>query len=160
MRSHKANETLNHLINLLPGGFFLLGALGGFAIGIWQFTVGSDELNKWVLNHSGWELAAFGAFGTMSGFGMAALALIATLSAHERGKDAIDSNSGRLMVRLIVRSTWAWLIPGLFALSHLVLPYSGVRALFLGFSGFAVAQGILALMGLTFFFRRFTIPRP
>lgn len=90
---------------------------------------------------------------------MAALALIATLSTHERGKEAIDSNSGRLMLRLILRSTWAWLIPGLVALLHMIFSTNLIRALFVGVSWFAATQGVLALLGLTFFFRRFTIPR-
>lgn len=150
----------NGAINVLPRLLLALGCLGGLSGGVWQYRVGSPVLAEWVKNKSGWELAAFGAFGTMSGFGMAALALIATLSAHTRGEEAIDSNSGRMMVRWIVRSTWSWLIPGLAALLHMVCPGNLVRAVFVGFSVFASAQGVLALLGLTFFFRRFTIPRP
>ena len=146
-------------INLLPNLFLLGGLVGGGFFGSWQYRSGSEVVAGWVKTNCGWEIASFAAFGAMSGFGMASLALIATLSAHERGKEAIDSNSGRLMTRLIVRSTWAWLLPGLVALLHIGLPVPILRAFFVGFAWFAITQGILALLGLTLFFSRFTIPR-
>lgn len=160
MGASSKQKVQDGVINLLPSLLLALGILGGLGAGVWQYRVGSRIIFAWVENKSGWELAAFGAFGTMSGFGMAALALIATLSAHSRGEEAIDSNSGRMMVRWIVRSTWSWLVPGLVALLHMIYPASFVRAIFIGISVFASAQGVLALLGLTFFFRRFTISRP
>lgn len=147
-------------ISLLPRLLLVLGSIGGLGIISWHHFFGCTVIDVWAASKNGWELAAFSAFGTMSGFGMASLALIATLSAHERGKEAVDGNSGRLMVRLIVRSTWAWLIPGLISLVHILLPVSIVRSLLLGAGWFAMTQGVMGLLGLTFFFRRFTIPKP
>lgn len=159
MAFNRGQRLLNGMINMLPGFFMLLGVFGGLWAGIYQYCTGSTVINEWFASNGGWEMSSFSAFGTMSGFGMAALALIATLSTHERGKEAIDSNSGRLMVRLIIRSTWAWLIPGLVALLHMLMQDAVIRAIFIGVSWFAVCQGVLALLGLTFFFRRFTVNR-
>jgi len=159
MTNYGRQQLLNWVINLIPGLFLCVGGVGGVALGIWQFRIGSPVIDAWVRAKGGWELSAFGAFGTMSGFGMAALALIATLSAHERGKESVDSNSGRQMVRFIVRSTWAWLFPGLLALLHIMVPTCLVRSVLVGSCWFAMSQGVLALLGLTFFFRRFTISR-
>jgi hypothetical protein len=160
MTSYRGQQLLNGVINLIPGVLLGVGLIGGIALGAWQYRFGSPLIRAWVAANGGWELSAFGAFGTMSGFGMAALALIATLSAHERGKEAVDSNSGRQMVSFIVRSTWAWLVPGLLALVHILLPTCLVLSLLVGACWFAMTQGVLALLGLTFFFRRFTVTKP
>jgi hypothetical protein len=109
---------------------------------------------------SGWELTAFAAFGAMSGFSLASLALVATLSTHERAKEVIDENPGRRLLGALVHSTWGWICPALMALVVLVLPSGWPRTwgegLLLLLVAIGAAQAMLALYALTLFFSRFT----
>jgi len=139
----------------------VLGLLGGRYHLLHPFT-GKQETSgfiAWSLSEAkGWELSAFGAFGAMSGFALASLALVASLSGHDRTKVLIDADPGRFLVRQLVRSVWAWLAPALLALVALFTPWAWVEALFIVGACLGSAQGIVALMALSFFFRRMSDP--
>lgn len=137
------------------------GLATGLLLAVKQFwTPSGGWIGHWLATNKGWEITTFAAFGAMSGFTLAAVALVATLSAHPRGQEIIDANPGRFLLRMLVKATWLWMAPGVLALLHVALPYTVTRALFLWTVCVGLAQGAIALLALTLFFKRFTIPRP
>lgn len=142
-------------------GIPTLGWLGGIAAGGLHLYDGEAGAIAAILRDAkGWELSAFGAFGAMSGFALASLSLVASMSQTERGKHVVDSNPGRYLLRRMVSSMWWWLVPGVVALMHLVLPFSFVEALFFATAAIGVSHAFLALLALTLFFKRYTVDKP
>jgi hypothetical protein len=114
----------------------------------------------WFGKSPGWELNAFAAFGTMSGFSLASLALVASMSGHERARQVIDSAPGRYLVRTLVVSTWAWLVAALTALGALATSATIAQSLVIFFASVAAARAVVAMAALALFFRRFTVTKP
>lgn len=132
----------------------LLGIVG--AVIHWKIPSAPSRL--WFTSASGWELSAFGAFSAMSGFGLASLALVAGLSTNDKAKEVLDSNAGRGLVRRLLRSTWWWMAPATTALLHIYVRSLLIECAFVALVPVAIGQAAEALLALTVFFRRWTIP--
>lgn len=159
-----SNETKlpwqRRVLNLLPSVLDVLGITSGaFGAGWLLLDPATGLIGLWFEKALGWELNAFAAFGTMSGFGLASMALVASLSGHKRAEEEIESENGRFLLKMLLVSTWAWLLPALLALSHVLLQRPIVVAAFILAACWGVARGILALMAFSFFFSRFTKPK-
>lgn len=113
----------------------------------------------WMAKNDGWQLDAFSGFGAMSGFALASLGLVASLMSHDRARQVLDANPGRYMLRTLVHSMWAWLVPAILALASLLVDSGVAQALFIAAMPVAAGFALRALYALTLFFRRFTRPR-
>jgi hypothetical protein len=139
----------------------LLGALVGAVAATIHLTRGEASASAiWMKQAAGWEMDAFAAFASMSGFALAALALVASLSDHGRAKDVIDSNSGRYLLKCLISSVWWWLSAGLSALVDIPSGSRLSEAAFLLLAPLAVSRGFVALIAISLFFKRFTVTKP
>src|SRR5467141_1669954 len=83
-------EIIQRLLNLLPKALYLLWI--GYGTWLAVFHIIDDGARTVLLlkPSGGWQMNAFAAFGTMSGFALAALALVATLSTNARAQDLLE----------------------------------------------------------------------
>jgi hypothetical protein len=138
----------------------LAGAIFGAGFGMWHYYNPKGTLGAWFVATPGWELNAFGSFGAMSGFALASLALVASLSGHERAQEVIDSNPGRYLLRMLIGSTWAWFIAALACLIALAVGGVWTRVVVIALTSIACARAVLALIALYLFFKRYTVQKP
>jgi hypothetical protein len=148
------------LLEASPAALDIVGATSGVLAGLWYYFNPRCALGVWFSESKGWELNAFAAFGAMSGFALASLALVASLSGHERAKEVIDSSPGRFLLRTLIRSTWAWFLVALSSLIALVAGAALTRVAVVILASIACARGVVALAALYFFFKRFTVLKP
>jgi hypothetical protein len=140
--------------------FWALGLTAGVAASWRHWHSPDSAFHAWMRASAGWEMSAFAAFTAMSGFGLASLALVASLSTHERGREVIESNPGRAMLRRVVASTWWWMVPGVIALAHVFWPDLLVECCFVATVPITITRAAEALLAVTIFFRRFTVRLP
>ncbi len=155
-----AQRTRGWVLNATPVALEVLGIVGGVLLGAHQYLRPGSTLGAWFTASKGWELNAFDAFGTMSGFSLAALALVASLSTHQRASEILDENPGRYLLRTLIAATWAWFLAALASLVALAAGSSLVNGVVVLATCWASARGLIALLALALFFKRFTVRRP
>lgn len=131
-------------------------ALAGCILTATLYLTGNLSQLDWMGKENGWQFDGFAGFGGMSGFTLAALSLVASVAAHPRAKDVIDSTPGRYMLRCLIRATWFWFVPAVCCLLYLLVPRREMAAIVVATALFAIANGFVALLAVSLFFRRFT----
>ena len=108
-----------------------------------------------------WCWDAFASLGTMSGFSLASLAIVAGLAGHERARQTLEQEEGRWLVRQLILAMTLWLIPAILGLVAALAPQdAGLQAAVIGFASLAISQAVVAVAAINAFFRRFSKPRP
>lgn len=114
----------------------------------------------WLTNQADrWAFDAFSAFGAMSGFALAALALVGSTSTDDRARRLTDTAAGRTALRALVAATWWWLVPALASLLAVFHPAEPVLAVVVGGAVMGATRSVLALLGLSLIFRLYTARR-
>jgi hypothetical protein len=127
-----------------------LGVLFGLVLGGMHLLPDSTSA-AWMQASSGWELKAFGVFASLSGFSIAALSLVASLSSERRDREALASNAGKDLVQQLVNATFRWFYPAVLALSCIFVESHLLEAAFVLSMCFGVAQGFVVLHALRIF---------
>lgn len=120
-----------------------------------------------------WTWDAFAALSAMSGFALAAMALVLAASDRARtfgspgyenddawqSRHVLDHVVGapewKWMLRQFVVSMWTWLLAACLALACLLFPGRVVVAIFLATTALAVARGAIAILAVTALMGRF-----
>lgn len=157
--SRTTSERVALALDILPTLLWGAGLVCGLGLAIFHGRASGDQTFTF-LNRGEWQLDAFAAFGTMSGFSLAALALIASLSGHKRAEELLDDNHGRFLVRTLVHSTCLWFVTATLALACWFSSSIWLETAFLMFVPLGVAGGAVALVALVGFFRRYSEAKP
>jgi hypothetical protein len=157
---HFTLPSIAALLNAAPTAVYVLFAGIGLTLGVFHWSF--DESPSFVLLEkvTSWRIDLFAAFGTMSGFALAALALVASLSTSDRAKEVVDSDSGRYLVRTLLRSAILWFVAAVLSLLAVFTGSRALDALVIAAACVAVGGGVVMMLGLYLFMRPFTVEKP